>query len=303
MRLKEVLGGIAPEDFFKEILLPRKLLFIKSAITAKNLPSLEMMEKFIKNPENSKSIRLTKKGRHSSISEIKKLEDFYNQIKDLSGNLLWDTISNKDSSIHLTGFFHEFPGIKELSFDLFKYTPFGCQSYAVISRGLEESPYSHHEDPMDLFAIQVAGKKRWKLAVDSNGKTFFNLKTNLPYDPKDPSQKYLEYTMSPGDVLFLPYQTPHYVEQVGDEVSIHFVIGITRNFKGQGLSFLREKLNQLTLTDVPYELRDASELYLEDFKQFKIQLEEFSKNFDPQSEYENFLKLVKSYDVVRTKRG
>jgi ribosomal protein L16 Arg81 hydroxylase len=305
MRLKQLICNIEPVNFFRDIVLSRKILFFKSQLSNEVLPSRDQIEQFVKDPQNFKCLRLAllDKG-HSPIVDEEGREYFYQKIRELTGDQIWDFISRKEGAVHITNLLHSFSSLKQLSLDFFKYTPFGCQTYLVISKGLVKSPYDHHADSMDLFAIQIAGVKRWKIAIDNNGMPYFKINKALPYNPNDQSQKYLEFELRTGDVLFLPFQTPHYVEQIGEELSIHLVIGLTRNFKSQGSNFLRNFLLKKVIdNERPFELRDDQMLYLADFQSFKDQLLNFAHEFDPETAHKEFLKSLKSYDILRTHKG
>ncbi|MGJ0119187.1 cupin domain-containing protein [Williamsia sp. MIQD14] len=79
--------------------------------------------------------------------------------------------------------------------------------------------YPPHHDPVDLFIVQLSGTKRWKL-------------WDLPEPRKGDNESYTleklgapsdEFVMAPGDVLYLPYGTPH-AAAAEDETSLHLSV-------------------------------------------------------------------------------
>jgi ribosomal protein L16 Arg81 hydroxylase len=79
--------------------------------------------------------------------------------------------------------------------------------------------FSPHHDPVDLFIIQTEGTKRWKLwnppAVRSGQSATFTAE-----ELGDPA---IEVLLEAGDVLYLPYNTPH-AAAAEDQVSVHLSI-------------------------------------------------------------------------------
>jgi ribosomal protein L16 Arg81 hydroxylase len=73
-----------------------------------------------------------------------------------------------------------------------------------------------HQDPVDVFVLQLEGTKHWKLwrpaAVRGSESRHHKME-----DLGDPV---IEVTLQPGDVLYLPYDTPH-VAAAEDQVSLH----------------------------------------------------------------------------------
>jgi hypothetical protein len=305
MRLKDILGGMDPSQFLPELLLPGKLTKFSGTFKSDWIISASRIEAYIKDPSSKQLLSRMYQGNYFPlIPHAIQEEYFYQSISSLHGSALWDAITKNDSSIHFRNIFEFWPELKSLSLDLFKYTPFGGQSYMVGSHNLPVSSFGHHSDPMDLFAIQLYGSKRWKFALDPEGKPFSPVEHGVPYDPLSPDQKYLEIIIRPGDVLFVPFQMTHFVDQVGDDPSIHVVLGVTRNFKTQ----LNNYLNMLMSQEVfdhhrPYELRDHHESFEKDLINFELKLKKFAENFNHKEVLKSFLANSDSYNIKRTKKG
>ncbi|MEU3063388.1 cupin domain-containing protein [Streptomyces subrutilus] len=65
--------------------------------------------------------------------------------------------------------------------------------------------FSPHHDPVDLFIVQTEGTKRWRLwnpAEQRAGEA-------ASYTPEQLGEPVIDVLLEPGDVLYLPYDTPH----------------------------------------------------------------------------------------------
>jgi ribosomal protein L16 Arg81 hydroxylase len=79
--------------------------------------------------------------------------------------------------------------------------------------------YPPHHDPVELFIVQLEGTKKWKLwnpPAVRHGE-------NASYTLEELGEPAIEVTLEPGDVLYLPYNTPHAAEAEG-QVSLHLSV-------------------------------------------------------------------------------
>ena len=79
--------------------------------------------------------------------------------------------------------------------------------------------FTPHHDPVDLFIIQLEGTKHWKLwkpPAVRRGEIQL-------YKEADLGEPVIEVTLQPGDVLYLPYCTPHVATARG-QVSLHLSV-------------------------------------------------------------------------------
>ncbi|MFI1869189.1 cupin domain-containing protein [Streptomyces jumonjinensis] len=79
--------------------------------------------------------------------------------------------------------------------------------------------YLPHHDPVDLFIVQLEGTKRWKLWNPPAER----LGDNASYTDEQLGDPVIEVLLEPGDVLYLPYNTPH-AAAAEDQVSLHLSI-------------------------------------------------------------------------------
>lgn len=79
--------------------------------------------------------------------------------------------------------------------------------------------YLPHHDPVDLFIVQLEGTKRWRLWDLPDER----LGDNASYTDEELGEPAIEVLLEPGDVLYLPYNTPH-AAAAEDQVSLHLSI-------------------------------------------------------------------------------
>lgn len=79
--------------------------------------------------------------------------------------------------------------------------------------------YPAHHDGVDLFIVQVSGSKHWRLwdLADDRRSESAN------YTEEALGEPVIEVSLEPGDVLYLPYGTPHQAS-AEDEPSLHLSI-------------------------------------------------------------------------------
>lgn len=76
--------------------------------------------------------------------------------------------------------------------------------------------FSIHHDPADTYIVQLEGVKHWKVWPTPNIRP--TLARN--YNADDLGPPALEFALQPGDVLYMPYGTPH-VTAAEDKPSLH----------------------------------------------------------------------------------
>lgn len=76
-----------------------------------------------------------------------------------------------------------------------------------------------HHDPVDLFIVQLEGSKAWKLWNPGADR----LGTAVGYTEAELGEPAIETVLKPGDVLYLPYGTPH-AAAAQEDASLHLSI-------------------------------------------------------------------------------
>ena len=97
--------------------------------------------------------------------------------------------------------------------------------------------FSPHYDPVDLFIVQLEGTKYWKLwpPPDIRKGDVAHFKLEQLGDPL------FEVTMEPGDVLYLPYNTPH-VAAAENQMSLHLSVMVRPRMWGELLKNTVEQI-------------------------------------------------------------
>ena len=113
--------------------------------------------------------------------------------------------------------------------------------------------YPPHHDPVDLFIVQTEGTKHWKIwnpiGVRQGG--------NAQYTEADLGEPAIEVSLQPGDVLYLPYNTPHAAAAEGS-ASVHLSIMMRpRMWKDLLRQTVEELIQDIEFNEYPHigELR------------------------------------------------
>ena len=131
---------------------------------------------------------------------------------------------------------------------------FAAKSEAVAFLTPAGQRGSIHSDPTDVYVIQLEGTKRWQIWPTPQ--------VRRPGDDKDSfdslPEPVLDLSVQPGDVLYIPYSTPHRASAEGS-VSLHVtVVAGPRTWAHHLLSAVQDILhNDPEFWDTPY-LDDTS---------------------------------------------
>ncbi|MGW1889930.1 cupin domain-containing protein [Streptomyces sp. NPDC002004] len=102
--------------------------------------------------------------------------------------------------------------------------------------------YPPHHDPVDLFIVQLEGTKHWKLWNPPAAR----LGDNAQYTLEGLGEPEIEVSLQPGDVLYLPYGTPHAAVAEG-KASLHLSIMMRPRM---WRDLLRETVEELVADEV-----------------------------------------------------
>jgi len=81
--------------------------------------------------------------------------------------------------------------------------------------------YAAHHDPVDVFVIQTEGMKDWRGWTPSSDRRG----DSVHYTAEQLGEPALQTTLYPGDVLYLPYGTPH-AAAAKEQVSLHLSVTV-----------------------------------------------------------------------------
>jgi len=143
---------------------------------------------------------------------------------------------------------------------------------------------SPHYDAHDVFVIQVAGKKHWKI-YDATYKTPL-LDSFQPIFQREHLKNCKEITLEAGDMMYIPRGVPHEAS-TSDESSLHLTIGI---YPTQWIDFITKSFKNLAQNNI--ELRQALPIGFLDPNRNPLELSSeikttFSKFLESISEEEN----------------
>lgn len=86
-----------------------------------------------------------------------------------------------------------------------------------------------HSDPSDVYVIQLAGSKHWQVWPTPERR---RLGVDREYDAGELPAPVLDLVLRPGDVLYLPYGTPH-VAAAKEHLSLHLtMVALTPTWSG-----------------------------------------------------------------------
>ncbi len=113
-----------------------------------------------------------------------------------------------------------------------------------------------HSDPSDVYIIQLAGSKHWQVWPTPGTR---RLGVDREYLPTEVGQPVLDLVLRPGDVLYLPYGTPH-LAAAKEQTSLHLtVVALTPTWSQLLARVVEHTLdNDEDFWSVPY-LADAPE--------------------------------------------
>jgi hypothetical protein len=101
-----------------------------------------------------------------------------------------------------------------------------------------------HADTHDVHALQVSGRKRWRVAGPSVVDPLFH--ASLYPLPEPQAEPYLDVTLEPGDSLYVPRGHWHVAEAV-DGPSLHLTLAV---FHATGIDVAQQVVEALFASDV-----------------------------------------------------
>lgn len=101
--------------------------------------------------------------------------------------------------------------------------PTRCNVY--LSPSPKHVGFGTHHDTLDAFILQRSGEKRWRIWKPKLVDPIWVMSNHLQATDEGP---YLDVTLGPGDVLFLPRGHPHAASCQGSAPSLHFTISVKR---------------------------------------------------------------------------
>ncbi|MEV6258882.1 cupin domain-containing protein [Nocardia sp. NPDC051911] len=113
---------------------------------------------------------------------------------------------------------HFFPNLRELTSMLARKFASRSEVIAFLSAAGAKESAGCHQDPVDLFIIQVEGTKNWKVWAPRKGEP-------TSHEPDELGEPLIDTDLAPGDVLYMPYGTPHLVSSK-NAMSLHLSVAV-----------------------------------------------------------------------------
>jgi hypothetical protein len=115
-----------------------------------------------------------------------------------------------------------------------------------------------HSDPSDVYVIQLEGTKHWQVWAAPETR---RLGVDRDYTIAELGQPVMDVSLRPGDVLYVPYGTPH-VAAAEEQVSLHVtVVALARTWAQLLLPVLEQVLDSHEeFWTAPYAGDDATTL-------------------------------------------
>ena len=105
--------------------------------------------------------------------------------------------------------------------------------------------YEAHRDAVDVFVVQIEGRKHWRLWEDRSAGTGL-------CDVEPLGAPSLDVCLEPGDLLYIPYHTPH-VAVADDETSLHLSVTLRpRTWRDLMLLTLHRVLGGTEFAEYPH---------------------------------------------------
>lgn len=156
-------------------------------------------------------------------------EHAYTRVAQVQGSLLSDTVDpvkvvrqlHAGATVTWNSLNHFRPNLRALAADLAARFAARIDIMAFLAPPTIQG-FRPHADAVDLFVIQLAGTKHWRVWEPTRPHRADAVEYHSADELGPPS---LEMSMRPGDVLYMPYGTPHAVV-AEDTVSLHISVMI-----------------------------------------------------------------------------
>ncbi|WP_405550589.1 cupin domain-containing protein [Streptomyces sp. NBC_01171] len=145
--------------------------------------------------------------RGAALAEAVVAEQVYELFRS-GGTVTWNALN------------HFLPAARHLA-DLFARTfACPCEVVAFLTPAGKDG-YAPHHDPVDVYVIQIEGTKDWRIWEPPAGRRA----DKASHRPEDLGPPAIETTLRAGDILYLPYGTPH-AAAAKDQVSLHLSVTV-----------------------------------------------------------------------------
>jgi ribosomal protein L16 Arg81 hydroxylase len=137
------------------------------------------------------------------------------------------------------GLNHTLPNLRRLCAMLTEKFAAPSEAVAYLTPAGQQGARAH-SDPSDVYVIQLEGTKHWQVWATPETR---RLGVDRDYQLAELGQPELDVSLRPGDVLYVPYGTPH-VAAAEEQVSLHVtVVALARPWSQLLLPILEQVLD------------------------------------------------------------
>lgn len=236
MKLEDLFGSLSLDTFSRDFWGKKRFLSAVVNEELKKILSWDMIVAYLSTPEfYEKASVLLRSDSFSDAIEPKSLDEVLKGIDDgytLQIRKLQNVLPKNSTLMSLARSLEEFLLAPLDSITFFYSTP-------------DSSPTAIHKDIPEIFSIQIAGKKRWRLA---NEKCLTN---QMSYNDSE-FNEWQEYILEPGNFIYSPSYYPHQVKCV-EEPSISVALIYSNIQFVNFLSFITEDpiIKEATMQPIP----------------------------------------------------
>lgn len=98
------------------------------------------------------------------------------------------------------------------------------EGHVIVTPQSKDRALERHADTVDVFALQISGRKRWRVYSPQLQLPLYNQR-NIGLAKVSDEHLLMDVVLNPGDTLYVPRGFYHSAEQV-DGVSIHVTVGV-----------------------------------------------------------------------------
>lgn len=231
--MSSILGDISAEQFLKEYWQKRPLLirgaFSSELVAGEDalITAEELAGYSLEDDIESRLIEHNKDGwqlEHGPINEAR-----FAELGDENWTLLVQSLD----------YFH--PPLCEL-IKACNFIPRWRLDDVMVSYATHGGSVGPHLDKYDVFLIQGEGQRHWRVGHKDQATTSYNPHPHIAQI--EPFKADLDVVLNPGDLLYIPPNTPHWGESVNN--SICYSVG----FRAPNIGGIVQKLMQLPQTDL-----------------------------------------------------
>lgn len=126
-------------------------------------------------------------------------------------------------------------------------------SITMFATPRRQEGFNPHRDGVHVFVVQIDGSKRWWLWPSQRSDL---AGSSVEYDPSDLGDPEVCVDLEPGDVLYMPYGTPHCAAAL-DKGSVHLSVAFKQHTLASSLKMVSEAAVEHHKLKTPIDFRSG----------------------------------------------